>query len=385
MLRDTTNWILITGSYPPDQGGVADYTWVLAREFAQRGDRVWVFTGPGEAGPSAPGVTVHRLKEHFTPFALRELERRIAEVPSPRRILVQYVPQPFGPRAGSRFRGLPMWVPMWLSRRRGDPVWYVMHEAVTLAAPGAAWRTKVLDLASRRMLRWAGQSAERMFYVMPAWRQVIEKHVGPRPKLEYLPVPSNVDTDIDPNEARFLRSRLFPTPERPLIGHFGTFSDETTVLLQPVLEQALHERADMQVALIGQGSCEFAARLRPFGHRIVATGALDSRGVARHLAACDLLVQPFPDGASTRRGSIMAGLALGLPVLSNEGERSEPLWRETGALALEPSVDRLPRRMLDLLSDPDQLESIGAAGRILYEERFSLNRTVDRLRERARS
>jgi len=74
------------------------------------------------------------------------------------------------------------------------------------------------------------------------------------------------------------------------------------------------------------------------GIRIAATGELPAEQIPAHLRACDLLVQPFPDGVSSRRTSVMAGLANGVPVVTNLGLLSEPLWRKSGAVALAPSL-----------------------------------------------
>ena len=47
-----TRWHLVTSEYPPDIGGVSDYTAQLARALAGAGDEVHVWC-PGEARPPA--------------------------------------------------------------------------------------------------------------------------------------------------------------------------------------------------------------------------------------------------------------------------------------------------------------------------------------------
>lgn len=380
-MSERVNWIILTPSYPPDQGGVADYTLVLARELVRQGDGVNIWTGPmaDVAGvPSAPGISTFHLPRHFTPGSCRILEREIARIPEPRRILVQYVPQPLGPRSSSRFKGLPIWFAWWLRQQKVAPVWLMAHEAETSRWNGMPWKARLLLSLSHRMLRWSMLGAERVCYSMPAWERVLKQQNVPV-KLEYLPVPSNIESRVSPREVRQTRNRLLDGGARHILGHFGTFSPEITSLLEPVLQQVLQTQPFAQVLLIGQGSCEFATRLRPFNRRVVATGALESREVARHLAACDLMVQPFPDGASTRRGSLMAAIALGVPVLSNIGGSSESVWLESGALALN-SIENMPMRIAALLNDPEQRETIGVAGRILYQQKFSLDRTITALR-----
>jgi glycosyltransferase involved in cell wall biosynthesis len=114
--------------------------------------------------------------------------------------------------------------------------------------------------------------------------------------------------------------------------------------------------------------------------RIVATGALDGADVAAHLCASDVLVQPYPDGVSSRRTSVMAGLALGVPTATNAGFLTEPLWRESRAVALAPSAERLAAVAEGVLGDAAYAATLGERGRTLYARRFSLDKTIDVLR-----
>ena len=69
-----------------------------------------------------------------------------------------------------------------------------------------------------------------------------------------------------------------------------------------------------------------------------------------------MLVQPYLDGISTRRSSAMAGLALGVPIVSNAGVATEALWVDSGAIALVPADDppaAMAREAFRLAADPD--------------------------------
>ena len=76
------------------------------------------------------------------------------------------------------------------------------------------------------------------------------------------------------------------------------------------------------------------------GGRAWASGRLPPPDVAAALRACDLLVQPYPDGVTTRRTSVMAGLANGVPIVATDGALTEAVWRETGATTLVPAEAR---------------------------------------------
>jgi len=92
------SWQILTGEYPPQPGGVSDYTQLLAAGLAADGADVTVWAPPCEApAPFTHGrVTVHRLPDCFGARSLRAIDAHLRTLPHPRRILVQYVPHAFG-------------------------------------------------------------------------------------------------------------------------------------------------------------------------------------------------------------------------------------------------------------------------------------------------
>jgi glycosyltransferase involved in cell wall biosynthesis len=70
------------------------------------------------------------------------------------------------------------------------------------------------------------------------------------------------------------------------------------------------DRTDQQVAR------QVGARLAAFGERIVQPGFLSPRELSAYLLAGDVAVLPYTDGASPRRGSLLACAAHGLPIVS---------------------------------------------------------------------
>ena len=93
-------WHLITGEYPPQPGGVSDYTRQVAVSLASAGDHVEVWT-PGGPEPKLvdPGVSVNLLPDRFGPASWIALSRALRERDrSEVTLLLQYVPQGFGLR-----------------------------------------------------------------------------------------------------------------------------------------------------------------------------------------------------------------------------------------------------------------------------------------------
>jgi glycosyltransferase involved in cell wall biosynthesis len=363
-----TTWAIFTGEYPPDPGGVSDYTGRVATALAGAGEDVHVFAPGSAASSTNGGVTCHRLNRGFDARALRELSGAVAHLPSPRRILVQYVPHAFGYRS--------MNVPLcaWLSSL-GDPVDVMFHE---VAYPWSASPTALLAAAHRLMAAIVLRRADRVFVSTDAWAPLLRR-LGARRSPLALAVPSTLPESVDAHAVDAIRSALGVEPYAAVLGHFGTYGGAVGRMLSTVIERLLRAPGRAAV-LVGRGSDAFAAalgRAHPgVAKRILPTGPLPPASAALHLAVCDLLVQPYPDGITTRRTSAMAGLALGIPVVTNAGPLTEPVWLEEPALAVAPTASQLVDRAEALLSDSASRARAGAAGRTLYTGRFSLERTL---------
>ena len=116
--------------------------------------------------------------------------------------------------------------------------------------------------------------------------------------------------------------------------------------------------------------------------RAIATGRMSARDAALVLGSCDLLLQPYPDGVTTRRTSIMAGLINARAIVTTTGHLTEPMWADTGAVALAAARDTGSFVALAeaLLSDEKQREALAARGERVYLERFALEHTIRTLR-----
>jgi glycosyltransferase involved in cell wall biosynthesis len=379
-------WQILTGEFPPVPGGVSDYTALLAAGLALAGSdvHVWTTCVPGcspETSTPAPGVTLHRFAPAWSQDAFGLLSQQLEAFAGPRRILVQYTPGSWG------YRGVNFALGGWLlgRRRSGDQVWGMVHE------PFYPWRlwdkpTRwLLAALHRQMMRQLLASCERVFLSIPGWEAYVAPF-APRaapPRFEWLPIPSNI-----PVVANSVSSSRSPGCAIQL-GSFGTYGPYITAPLRKLITQLLRT-PDRRFVLLGRGGVKFARDLHTanpgFGDRLRATGDLPPAELSRALQSLDLLVQPYPDGASTRRTTLMAGLAHGLPIVTNTGHLSEPFWSDTTCVRTAPAGDvaGMAAACEALLASPAERQALGAAARRLYNEQFSLERTVERLLAAAR-
>jgi glycosyltransferase involved in cell wall biosynthesis len=229
------------------------------------------------------------------------------------------------------------------------------------------------------VLVWACSQA---YVTIPGWVPFLRRLGAGRIPIAWLPVPSNVPEEAPAAAVAARRAEL--TRGDPMVrvaGHFGTYGQSVTRDLGPVVGALLGRRSDVRVLLLGSGGDRWGGELADGcasrSARVIAPGALPAPLIAEYLRACDLIIQPYPDGASSRRTTLMAALANGVPVVTTVGRLSEPIWSD-GAVATAPAgdPDRLARLALELLDCPDRLAELGHAGRRLYEDRFALCHTV---------
>jgi glycosyltransferase involved in cell wall biosynthesis len=374
------DWHILTGEYPPDCGGVGDYTRLVARGLAAAGDSVTVWAPSATAPlPADEGVTVRRLPDRYGLRSLRVLSLELDAAASPR-VLVQYVPHAFGWKGGN----LPFCLWLWLRRRRG--LWVMFHEVAYPFEAGDRLGRRALATVNRMMAHLVSRAAHRAFVSIPAWRRDVESLAVAGTSIEWLPVPTTVPVMGDPAAVAAVRNRY--SAGRPIVGCFGTFGSLIRAQLHDCLP-LLANQAACSILLIGRQSDEMARELglcHPhLANRLHATGTLGAEEVSIHIHACDVMLQPYPDGVSTRRTSAMAALAHDRALVTTTGALTEAFWALDQAAILAPATDSpaLAAAVAALLGDPMRRAQLGARAADLYRSRFDVVHTVKTLRRSA--
>lgn len=368
-------WHVITCEYPPMIGGVSDYTSTMAAALAVGGADVHVWAPDGDAGVS-PGATsrvhVHRECGRFSPRDCVRVGRKLDTLRAPRCLFVQWVPHGYG------WKSMNLPFAVWLAWRalvRGDELHLMVHEPFMRFAPRLA--VIVLSLVHRLMFAIAGCGASRVWLSIDGWHTLVAPYLRrnvPRAWLA-VPPPPLADT-IDDSTPQTRARRRSAQDDVPLVGHFSSFGPEVTALLTPALG-ALLSQTSAQVLLMGRGSEAICHRLRreqpAFSARVHATGVVSTGDLGRHLASCDALLQPYPEGISARRTSALAALAHARPVVTNAGPLTEPFWEREEAVAFADSSHgaALAAAMARLLASPAEQQRLSTRAAAFVERHFS--------------
>jgi GT2 family glycosyltransferase/glycosyltransferase involved in cell wall biosynthesis len=321
--------LLITGEYPPARGGVGDYTCrlALALHSIQIGSRVLISYGApvneqatepspytGESGSKAPLAT-RWINLRSAMRALRFSRARIAHI--------QYQTGAYQLRPTVNF------LPLLLRLRWGGPCVVTFHDLLVpylfpKAGPVREWANRLLALSASAVVATNPYDAERL----RSW--------GVN-KLKVIPIGSNIrnnaPTDFSREEWRASRG---VGPDNVLLAYFGFLNQSKGLedLLHVV--DYLRTLGNFRLMMVGGGlgasdptNKATAAHLEKVAadlgvqDRLLWTGYLSPQEVSAALLSADIAVLPFMDGASFRRGSLLATLEHALPVITTHA-RAQP-------------------------------------------------------------
>jgi len=375
------NVCLVSGEYPPMQGGVGDFTRELARALVGLGAEVNVVTStaagltpspwpdrPGGWGEARVYPIIHHWGWHSQACILNLARRAAADV-----INIQYQAAAYALHPAINL--LPL-------RRRlagaGLPVVVTFHDLkVPYLFPKAGrLRYAVVLLLAR--------TADAVITTNEEDRARLERVVQPS-KLHLIPIGSNIDPQPPPDYDRAVwRARLGISPDQTVLAYFG-FLNETKGgedlihALDRLIRQGVNTRLMMIGGRVGASDPTNRAYLRRvealiaalgLENRVIWTDHLPAPEVSAHLLAADMAVLPYRDGASYRRGTLMAVLAHGLPVVTTTpmsgdwATRLPPLIDgENARLVPAKNPETLAAAIAGLAADPGlrQHLSLGAA------------------------
>ena len=176
-------------------------------------------------------------------------------------------------------------------------------------------------------------------------RQITDRPVS------QIPIGSNIQA-YTPNhvEVAEVREQLGLAEADHLLGYFGFLNESkgADTLLQAL---ALLDEQYHLVFIGGQTGASdatneaFLTEMRTLSaalgleQRVHWTGFLADERVGAHLHAAEIIVLPYKDGVSLRRGTLMAALANGRPVITTTPQEPEPALQESAAMLFMPPDD----------------------------------------------
>lgn len=321
---DTMRIALVSGGYPPEPDGIGDHTCHLAREIA-RAHQVAVFTTSAIPRNQDGAVEVSGVFDATAPRSVRALGPAITGWGADR-VILQYNPFGFGPRGWnphlSRF--------LRTLRAEGIGIDVFFHETHVPPRIG-----KFLVLFAYQYPQFAAvcRSASRIFVSTGRWiPQVrrIRRDVTPR----LVPIGSNIARATAAREV--LRRKLGQSGT--LLVVFGSAHPSRLIdWIAAAAAEVAQRQPDTTLVYIGEDG---SLMRRACADRlpVIDRGFLPADEAGEQIAACDVMLAPFIDGLSTRRGSVAAAFQNGVPVVSTVSRWTDEILRgrENDGIILSP-------------------------------------------------
>ncbi len=372
---------LITGEFPPDQGGVGDFTACLARSLSELGHDVHIVTGPPRSDAPCdlrPATcTVHRAVPHWRWGCWRDV-LRVAREARLDVLNLQYQAAAYGMHPAIHF--LPR-------RTRRPPVVVTFHDL----------RVPYLFPKAGPLRRWVvfflARRADGVIATNEEDFRALEETAHPA-RLALIPIGSNIPPAPPPNYDRDAeRARWGVGPDDLLLGYFGFLNEskggeELIRALALLVEGGIPAHLLMVGGPVGTSdptNRAYAERVRALiaelglADRVHWTGYTDPPSVSAGLLATDICVLPYRDGVSFRRGTLHACLAHGRAIVTTWPALPLPEVRDRENMRLVPPRDprALAAAVVEIHRNPDLRVRLERGAQALAAE-FSWERIARR-------
>lgn len=260
-------------------------------------------------------------------------------------------------------------------KNEGVRVGIVFHDVEPY--PGSRWIDRLRAAAQVRTMRQALRVADlTVFTVAPgklSWKPEASQRVAFIPVGANLPIPANADTPVVQGWV-------------PTVGVFSITGGEPgareTQWIIGAVRHAAQKIEKLRLSVFGRHAelrrQDLKEGLRGVPVELFVEGVIEAEGVVARLRACDVLL--FVRGTvSTRRGSAIAGIACGLPVIAFSGaETGAPITEAGVVLINQDKPEELNAALARVLAEEGYRNELCARSRAAYEKHFCWKAIAER-------
>ena len=309
------------------------------------------------------------------PAAMRELERQVSAWRGCW-VLVQYTALSWSER-GFPLRFLRV---LRILRQAGARVAMVYHDV--LPYPGNRTIDKLRRRAQNHAMSEALRSCDLGILTVPVSKipWIGKKHT----RAIFIPVGANLPEPESAWKIHPLDANRLPT-----IAVFGITGGEGGIWEIASISEALQIVAErlgkLRLVVMGRHSDTAEKALRNLMDKqpieVSALGILPGAEIVRQLASCEVMLF-VRGGISSRRGSAIAGIACGLPIVALDGPETASPITEAGVVFADPKRQRgLGEALLKVLADSEYRASLAERSRRAQDQYFSWKAIATRYAE----
>jgi len=349
--------VIITKTLPPGNCGIADHSILLAQAIAEKGHVVSLIAGDGA---EASGVSI--VKEFWREPGMRSLEQILTNL-RPDHVLLQYTPLMF---SVDRWYQNPHLMEFWSRCGRLWPTSLILHESYFRAwwhpsslLKGAMEKVQMKRLASGSCCVFT--ASEPLLQEIDHWSGNFQRKL--------LPIGSNLPCDSIRRAQQ--RTQVGVNDSEMVLTLFGGGVSllKRNRYVEAVDAVMKKNRVPVRWLLLGGVKPEWFSLSSP----VLAPGFLPPNELSAYLQIADVFLMPHISGLSAKRGTLIAALQHGLPVVGTEGPMTDRFWRDAPGVVLTPmpGKNQFADAVYDLTASEEWRASLGQQNRRLFEERFT--------------
>ena len=345
---------IITGEYPPMQGGVGAYSRIIAKTLVEQGHDVFVLSN-NTTRETNPSITLSNTIKKWNLVSLRAVRRWVLanqlDV-----VNLQYQTAAFD---------MSPWIHFLPNYLHGIPFVTTFHDLLfpylsPKAGPLRDWIVMRLARTSAGVIATNQEDMLRLQHL---------------PYSRLIPIGSNILTDLpDDFDKKKLRESVGAAEEDFIMAHFGFMNRSKGIETLLLAMSKLRDKGfPVRLVMIGGRTGSSDPTNAAYADEIDAlidklnlndfihwTGFVGDEQVTSCFAISDAVVLPFSDGISYRRGSLMAAIQHGCAIVSTQPKLDIPIFVHGENMLLFPisDVDTLVKQMKSLMADPVQRERL---------------------------
>lgn len=370
--------LFITGEFPPMHGGVGDCTHELAKALVALGIDVQVLTSTKANDVRSLSFVVRPMIGDWGWSSLRVIAH-VCRESAPDIVHIQYQTGAFGMHPAINFS---FSRPCLRGRVRVGVI-TTFHDLrvpylFPKAGPVREWVTRALAESCDSVIA----TNDEDYLKLETWNLKL---------LRLIPIGSNISTTEPPNYQRSAwRTKLGVGEDETLLCYFGFLNEskggETLMRALALLPHAKLLMIGGQTGASDPTNIAYLAHVKTLidelglTPRVRWTDHVAPAIVTAHFLASDICVMPYRDGASYRRGTLMAALAHGCPIVTTTADRRPQTNAKKSAFKLPALIDgencllvppedppAIAEAVRQLIASPELRAKISAGARALAQ------------------
>lgn len=352
---------IITGEYPPMEGGVGAYTRILGQRLAQLGDSVYILTNTKGGQTDDTLVVNHQIKNWRSPNILNQIHRWSRQK---RLDIINLQFQTAAFQMSPWIHVAPKWIDL--------PFVTTFHDL----------RVPYLFPKAGPLRRWIVHYLAHQSQAVIVTNHEDHAQLANHPRCNLVPIGSNIPVyPYTPTDLAYWRNQIGISEDDYVLGHFGFINQmkgvDTLINSLAILKKrGVPARLLMIGGTIGDSDptnmrylVEINRMISELGlsDSIYWTGYQDEKNVSTLLRVADVIVLPFKDGASYRRGSLMAAIEHECAIVTTSPNIRIASFLDGNNMCLTTKSDseQLAATLQNLYQNPEQIKRLKAGARAL--------------------